>query len=246
MTKSLCFITPVWKRYELTEIVLKSRRRVCDELANHNISASSVIIGDDDNLDIARSLGFAVVERDNEFLSRKFNDGYEYAFDNAFDYCYPVGSDSILTADQFIHNVGRDTPIASHYYTMIHASGMERIDVQIKVPGGIGPLIIPVPMLRKFPRPIPEDMRRGCDNAARQTILRADIVIETREEHQWEHVAFQSGITQITDYERIRRVYQAEVFDVDNGVFPEISARYDSDTCDGIREYYASGRAENA
>jgi len=244
---SLCFITPVWQRYELTEIVLKHRKLVCDELQSMGIDASSIIIGDDDNLDIALKLGFEVVERDNEFLSRKFNDGYEYAFSAGFDYCYPVGSDSLLTADQFMHNVGEELPVASHYYCMIHSSGMERIDVEIAVPGGIGPLIIPVPMLTKFPRPIQEDMRRGCDNAARQTILSAGVQILTRKaDAQWEHVAFQSGVTQITDYERIRRVYNAEQYDIDYGVFPEIEALYDSGTITALKDYYRSGRASDA
>lgn len=243
---SLLFITPVWQRFELTEIVLKTRRRICDELREHEIDADSVIIGNDDNIDIATALDFKVVERDNEYLSRKFNDGYEYAVRNSYDYVYPVGSDSILTADQFIGQVGNELPIASHYYTMINSSGEERIDVQIKVPGGIGPLIVPVDLLRNCPRPIQEDLHRGCDNAARQTFLRAGHEILTRECHQWEHVAFQSGVTQITDYERIRRVYQADEYEIDNGVFPEIADRYDSDTIAAIRNYYESGRAANA
>jgi len=243
---SLIFITPVWQRYELTEIVLLSRRTVCDELAKHGIYATSVIIGDDDNIDIARGLDFYVVEMDNEFLSRKFNEGYAKAFDLDFDYCYPVGSDSILTADQFINNLGEELPIASHYYSMIHSTGDERIDVKIAVPGGIGPLIIPVSLLTKFPRPIKEDMRRGCDNAARQTILSAGVPILTREEHQWEHVAFQSGITQITDYERIRRVYNAEQYDVTDGVFPEIEELYPASVITRIQDYYRSGRAADA
>lgn len=243
---SLLFITPVWQRYELTEICLKSRRWCCDVLAEHGIHASSVIIGDDDNLDIARDLGFHTVERDNEFLSRKFNDGYEFAVNNDYDFVYPVGSDSILTPDQFVDTVGYDIPIASHYYCMIHYTGKERIDVAIRVPGGIGPLIIPVFMLRNFPRPIREDLRRGCDNAARQTILSAGIEILTREAHQWEHVAFQSGVTQITDYERIRRVYQAEQYDINNGVFSEIEVLYNKEIIDSIQDYYASGRALHA
>lgn len=243
---SLLFITPVWRRLELTEIVLKTRRRVCDELLEHGIEADSVIIGNDENLEVAAALGFKTVERNNEFLSRKFNDGYEYAVRNGYDYVYPVGSDSILTSDQFINEVGDELPIASHYYTMIHATGKERIDVQIKVPGGIGPLIVPVHLLRDCPRPIQDDLHRGCDNAARQTFLRAGHEILTRECHQWEHVAFQSGKTQITDYERIRRVYQADESEVDNGVFPEIEILYDKDTINAIRNYYSSGRAADA
>jgi len=243
---SLLFITPVWQRYELTEIVLRSRKLVCDELEKHGISASSVIIGDDDNLDVARSLGFHVVERDNEYLSRKFNDGYEFAYDNGYDYCYPVGSDSILTADQFVDNLGKDLPVASHFYSMIHYTGAERIDVKIKVPGGIGPLIIPVPMLGKCRRPIPQDLRRGCDNAARQTILTMESRMLTRENHQWEHTAFQSGITQITDYERIRRFYRADTYDIDFGIFRSIEQLYPKDILDSIFDYYQSGRSQDA
>lgn len=243
---SLLFITPVWKRYELTEICLISRRWCCDELKKHGIDATSVIIGDDDNLDIARSLGFHIVERDNEFLSNKFNDGYEYGYTSGYDYVYPVGSDSIITPDQFIKNVGKELPIASEYYTMINSSGDERIDVQITIPGGIGPLIIPVPLLRDCSRPIKSDLRRGCDSAARQTILTQGYEILTRKTHQYEHVAFQSGVTQITDYERIRRVYQADTFEVDNGVFPEIEALYPGIIIDGIIDYYSSGRSLDA
>lgn len=243
---SLLFITPVWKRQELTEIVLKSRRWCCDTLKKHGIDATSVIIGDDDNLDVARSLGFEVVERDNEFLSRKFNDGYEFAYNHGFDYCYPVGSDSILTPEQFINWVGCGEPVSSHYYCMIHSSGAERIDVQIDVPGGIGPLIIPVSLLRSIPRPIQQDLKRGCDNAARQTILTAGHRIVERRTHQWEHTAFQSGVTQITDYGRIKRVYQAEDVEIVAGVFPEIEKLYPADIVAGIRDYYESGRATNA
>ena len=243
---SLWFITPVWGRYELTAICLESRKYVCDELAKHGIEATSVIIGDDDNLDVARALGFEIVVRDNEFLSRKFNDGYEAAFNAGIDYVYPVGSDSILTADQFIGNLGQVLPIASHYYSMIHCMGNERIDVKIKVPGGIGPLIIPVSMLKHWPRPIKADMRRGCDNAARQTILSSGARINIRETHQWEHVAFQSGVTQITDYERIRRVYNADVVEIDSGVFPEIEKLYPPQIITRIKDYYGSGRASVA
>jgi hypothetical protein len=129
---------------------------------------------------------------------------------------------------------------------MIHYTGQERIDVKITVPGGIGPLIVPVDLLSNCPRPIQEDLKKGCDNAARQTILRAGFQILTRETHQWEHTAFQSGVTQITDYERIRRVYKAESYDIDCGTFKEITSRYDADTISALRDYYESGRAENA
>jgi hypothetical protein len=241
---SLIFITPVWGRYELTAICLEQRRWLCDELKKEKIDAQAVIIGDDNNLEVAEALGFITVERDNEYLSRKFNDGYEAAWKHGFDYCYPVGSDSWLSPSQFHGQLGSDIPIASHYYTLIHETGTKRIDCKITVPGGIGPLIVPVRVLGKFDgRPIDVDLKRGCDNAARQRFVRADIELKTREDSQYEHTAFQSGVTQITDYERLRRVYRSTEYDIDYGSFAELEAIYPLHLTERIKGYYKSGRS---
>lgn len=78
---SLWFCVPVHGRQQLASICLRQLRRTCDALAEHGIDATAVVVGDDGNLDTAAGLGFAKVERDNRFLSRKFNDGIDVACD---------------------------------------------------------------------------------------------------------------------------------------------------------------------
>lgn len=56
--ESVLFVTPAWKRYELTRLCLWQRRLACDSLFEAGIYATSVVIADDDNLDIAREFGF--------------------------------------------------------------------------------------------------------------------------------------------------------------------------------------------
>jgi glycosyltransferase involved in cell wall biosynthesis len=91
---SIWFITPAWQRYELTAVCLEQRRRVIEALAGQGIEGRCVVIADDENLDIARGLGFDVVERDNDGLGRKVNDGYEYAAGQGATWLVFIGSDS--------------------------------------------------------------------------------------------------------------------------------------------------------
>ena len=56
---ALYFITPAFRRYELTAVCLEQHQRVIDELAKSGIEAHQVVVADDENLDIARSRGDA-------------------------------------------------------------------------------------------------------------------------------------------------------------------------------------------
>ncbi len=77
---SLWFVMPAHGRVELARICLRQLRRTCDSLADNGIDATAVVIACDDNLETARDLGFGTVERDNQFVSRRFNDGIQAAF----------------------------------------------------------------------------------------------------------------------------------------------------------------------
>jgi hypothetical protein len=78
---SLWFVVPVHGRFNLSAICLRQLRRTCDTLSEQGIDAHAVVVGDDANLDTARELGFGTIERDNEFVSRKYNDGIQLACD---------------------------------------------------------------------------------------------------------------------------------------------------------------------
>jgi hypothetical protein len=81
---SLWFIVPAHGRAQLARICLRQLRRTCDALTENGINATAVVIADDENLDTARELGFGTVERDNVSTSRKYNDGFQLAFDPYF------------------------------------------------------------------------------------------------------------------------------------------------------------------
>lgn len=80
---TLAFVVPVHGRLPLARICLRQLRRTCDALIEHGIDATAVVVGDADNLAALdpAGLGFGTVERDNRFLSRKFNDGIDVACD---------------------------------------------------------------------------------------------------------------------------------------------------------------------
>jgi len=78
-------VSPAWQRYAITRLALAERRWLCDELAARGHTANSVIVSDDDNLDIAAEYGFPTVERDNSDLGERFNAGYKYAADQGAD-----------------------------------------------------------------------------------------------------------------------------------------------------------------
>lgn len=94
-------VSPAWGRYEVTELALAERRWLCDVLASRGWTADSVIVGNDENLDIAQKYGFSTVRMGNEFLGKKFNAGYQYAGDQGADICVHIGSDDWLHPDAF-------------------------------------------------------------------------------------------------------------------------------------------------
>ena len=94
-------MSPAWQRYAITRLALAERRWLCDELAARGHTANSVIVSDDDNLDIAAEYGFPTVERDNSDLGERFNAGYEYAADQGADVFVHIGSDDWVHPDTF-------------------------------------------------------------------------------------------------------------------------------------------------
>jgi hypothetical protein len=95
---SLWFIIPAYGRLELARVCLRQLRRTCDALTEHGIEATAVVIADDENLETARELGFGTTVQSNEFLGRKYNDGFQLACDPEYnprpaDYVMPYGTD---------------------------------------------------------------------------------------------------------------------------------------------------------
>lgn len=87
---TLWFVVPAHGRERLAAICLKQLRRTCDALSAEGIDATAVVIADDANLDTARELGFGTIERANDFVSAKYNDGIEFACAPQYRNCAEV------------------------------------------------------------------------------------------------------------------------------------------------------------
>jgi len=82
-------------------MVLAERRWLCDELASRGLTANSIIVSDDENLDIAQEYGFPTIEHDNFDLGARFNAGYRYAAAQGADVFVHIGSDDWVHPDAF-------------------------------------------------------------------------------------------------------------------------------------------------
>lgn len=176
---SLWFIVPVHGRAQLTSICLRQLRRTCDALSQEGIETTAVVIGDDENLDTARELGFGVVERDNSFVSAKYNDGIQLACDPSLnprpaDYVVPCGSDDWVDHRLFLELPPPDTIYCFQRLSFVRPDGREMVQRFINVRGGCGIRIYPRDIFAPlFYRPADEDRKRACDTSIITNLWRA-------------------------------------------------------------------------
>lgn len=199
------FVTPCWQRYDLTRLCLEQRRHVCDHLAEHGIDATCVVIADDDNLDVAREFGFATVERDNEWLSRRFNDGYAYAAKAGADFICPIGSDSWIDPRLLEVLPEPNQMQVSRNYSVVREDGRALARLAFRTPLGYSCWVIPTAILRPFQyRPCEENLERGCDGSLFRALasLNPPLTVFRHERGPFDIVAFRSEV-QITPYERL-------------------------------------------
>lgn len=204
MRPSLFFVTPAWQRFELTRLCLEQRRDACDRLAAVGIDATCVIVADDENLDIARELGFETVESPNDWLSRRFNDGYQHAARHGADFVCPIGSDSWIDAELLAELPPPGIMQVSRNYAVVREDGRVLAELAMRTPYGFGCFVIPTPMLERFGyRPCKERLQSGCDGSLFTALFKRTVPrVKIREIGPLDIVAFRSPI-QITPYERL-------------------------------------------
>jgi hypothetical protein len=159
---SVWFVTPAFGRFELTAICLEQRRQVIEALALSGVEAHQVVIADDENLDIARSLGFDVVEQSNEWLGRKFNDGQEYAGKHGAEWIVPIGSDSWVDPAYFLPLPYPRLTRTSGMYAPVEPTRLAELKVgQV----GAGPHMFHRSLMERVGfRPAPDEIMRNTDH----------------------------------------------------------------------------------
>lgn len=196
MTTGLWFVTPAWGRLALSEVCFDQRQRVIEALTAAGIEAHCVVVADDENLDIARSFGFSTVERDNEWLGRKFNDGMEYAGRHGADWIVPIGSDSWIDPAYFMPMTRKWRTRTSPLYSVVTADKLGELSVDdLK---GAGPYVFHRNYLApsKF-RPAQDELSRGVDSS---TVKNLRVNWERRNMHGFQYIGFR-GQPHLTSYD---------------------------------------------
>lgn len=207
------FVTPAWQRFDLTDVCMRQRKQVIDQLAKDGIEARCVVIADDANLDIARGLGFDTVETDNDHgLGRKFNDGYEYAVAQGATWIVPIGSDSWIDPAFFLPlPTERPTRVrSSHLYAAATYERMVVCNVATeRCPAG--PYMFHRDLLaRANYRPTEDDLYRNLDSS---TISRLQPFRWVhRDDHPLQYVGFRHPKQHITSYDRLRDRWGVEEY----------------------------------
>jgi hypothetical protein len=159
---TLWFVTPAFRRYELSAVCFDQRVRVIETLAQHGIAARCVVVAEDENLDLARERGFDVVERDNEWLGRRFNDGIEYAGRHGASRIIPIGSDSWIDPAYFLPLPTRQFTMTASSYAVVAVDRMG--ELQVDDTKGVGPYVFPRHVFRRSAfRPAKDEITHGVD-----------------------------------------------------------------------------------
>jgi hypothetical protein len=248
MKPSLWFCVPVCGRVRLTGICLRQLRRTCDSLTENGVHATAVIVGDDENLDTATELGFATVERENRYLSRKFNDAIQLACDprhnpRPANYVVPFGSDDWIDYRILLDLPPANTMVGFPRLAVVREDGRELTTRTIDTPGGSGIRIYPWALMAALDfRPGDEDRHRACDTSIITNLrMHHGDNMRIRHHHIHEHqiVDWKSPNEQLNTYESLR------VFRGSAGAdpFETLADTYPAEALEEMREHYAQQTA---
>jgi hypothetical protein len=197
---SLWFVTPAWRRFALSAVCFEQRRQVIAELATQGVEAHCVVVADDENLDLARAAGFETVEQNNDWLGRRFNDGFQYAGEHGADWIVPVGSDSWVEAAYFL-----PLPTAGHTRTSRYLATVthDRLaHLEIKPNHGGGPYVLPRALFERSGfRPGKDLIGRNIDRSIVDGLSEPPRW-ELHDLHRLQHVSFR-GDPHLTRYEKL-------------------------------------------
>lgn len=209
----LWFVTPAYSRFELAAVCFDQWQQIAASLAAHDIELRVVVVADDENLDLARARGFDTLERDNEWLGQRFNDGIEYACTHGADWIAPVGSDSWLDPEYFLPLPEVGLSRRGRYLAVVRRDSLAELWVTHI---GVSPYVYHRSLLEAVGfRPLEDRISKGCDTSTIVGIeyaLQRRIDWEEKNLHQYQHISFR-GTPHLTKYGRLWAAYgQRELY----------------------------------
>lgn len=255
MRSSLWFVMPVHGRLDLAALCLRQLRSTCDQLADADVDASAVIVADRENLDGLRDrilglLGFGHVERDNWFLSRRFNDGIQLALDprhNArpADYVVPIGSDDWIDHRILLPLPDDRTVIGYQHVAFVREDGREMTYRHLDYTGGCGIRVYPRALMEPLGwRPADEDRKRACDTSILRNVTQANpgLRVSHRDVDPRQIVDWKSAGEQLNPYAGLRLHPATGTGDP----FSDLAGVYPAALLDEMRDLYRSHDRELA
>lgn len=198
---TLWFVTPAWKRFALTAVVLDQRLDVMQALAEQGIEARCVVIADDNNLDLARERGFDIVEAPN-VVSDKFNSGMAYAGEQGAEWIVPIGSDSWIDPDYFM-GLHRGVTRTSQFYCHVTADLLG--EARIRKVGGAGPYVFHRSVLEPSGfRPAQSGLMRHVDSSTLAGL--GPLIFRPFHRHPFQYIGFRQE-PYITSYASLMRLH---------------------------------------
>lgn len=248
---SLWFVMPVHGRLPLAQICLRQLRRTCDALTANGIEATAVVVCDHVHRRLLRKalpnmLGFATVPRDNQFVSRRFNDGIQFATDPAVnprpaDFVMPIGSDDWIDWRIIRPEIlpESDEVVGFQHISFVREDGLEITKTFLAYTGGCGMRLYPRQALAAVGyRPADEDLYRGCDTSILTRVREANPNLKVMhvDTDPRQIVDWKTPGAQLNRYDQVMRRHSRNS---DTGSpFDELAEFFPADALDEMRAHY--------
>lgn len=192
--KTLLLVTPVFRRLILTKLMLEQRVKTFEAAEKLGVECQCICVGDPENVELARSLGFIGVEAPN-VLGAKYNDGHEWAVKHNYDVSFHCNSDQVFDPQLLVQlaHAPQDKLIRTVWLCAVHASGKKSITYSDRKYWAMK--AYPHKLLKNAPRPCQEDLMSLCDTSTHEGVFLANPGVETHtvEVSPVETIQFESG-----------------------------------------------------
>lgn len=195
----------MYRRFSLTKIMFAHLAGTVTAARELGVDVQPIVIGDDDNLQVAEDLNFHTITAPNA-LGSKYNDGHEAAVNLGCDYSLQANSDQIFIPELFakIAQCPNGAMIRTTAITLVHGSGKRAISYRNPV---WAMKAYPTDLLRTVPRPCDEHIMSMCDSSTHLGVAERhpDAPTVTVDSGMFQTVQFESGF-QVTDWRNWVRI----------------------------------------
>lgn len=187
---------PARGRFDVTRLALGQQRSLADNLASRGITIDCLIVANDENLEVAEEFGFCGLERRNEPLGWKINEGFEQVCRDGADYAAFIGSDDWLHPDFFAAlDPDGATVLSGHEITVVDLVRQRLRHLGWRRPHGVPPWLLPRRVLKAVHwRPCVDHLDRGMEGGLRTRLQPLDVRWQLHDPHPMTRVDFKSHV----------------------------------------------------